>query len=47
VWCEHLSKIEQLCGTDVEADDNINELHGSRTKIPGKKSYQAALRGGI
>jgi hypothetical protein len=25
----------------------INEMHGSRSKIPGKKSRQAALRGGI
>jgi hypothetical protein len=26
---------------------NINEMHGSRSKIPSKKSCQAALRGGI
>jgi hypothetical protein len=25
----------------------INEIHGSRSKIPSKKSRQAALRGGI
>jgi hypothetical protein len=25
----------------------INELHGSRIKIPSKKSRQAALSGGI
>jgi hypothetical protein len=25
----------------------INEMHGSRSKIPSKKSRQAALRGGI
>jgi hypothetical protein len=25
----------------------INETHGSRSKIPSKKSSQAALRGGI
>jgi hypothetical protein len=25
----------------------INEIHGSRGKIPSKKSRQAALRGGI
>jgi hypothetical protein len=25
----------------------INEMHGSRSKIPNKKSRQAALRGGI
>jgi hypothetical protein len=25
----------------------INEMHGSRSKIPSKKSHQAALRGGI
>jgi hypothetical protein len=26
---------------------HINEMHGSRSKIPSKKSRQAALRGGI
>jgi hypothetical protein len=26
---------------------HINEMHGSRSKIHGKKSHQAALRGGI
>jgi hypothetical protein len=26
---------------------NINEMHGSRSKIPNKKSRQAALGGGI
>jgi hypothetical protein len=26
---------------------SINEMHGSRSKIPSKKSRQAALRGGI
>jgi hypothetical protein len=25
----------------------INEMYGSRSKIPSKKSRQAALRGGI
>jgi hypothetical protein len=25
----------------------VNEMHGSRRKIPSKKSGQAALRGGI
>jgi hypothetical protein len=25
----------------------INEMHGLRSKIPSKKSSQAALRGGI
>jgi hypothetical protein len=25
----------------------INEMHGSRSKIPSKKSRQGALRGGI
>jgi hypothetical protein len=25
----------------------IKEMHGSRSKIPSKKSRQAALRGGI
>jgi hypothetical protein len=25
----------------------VNEMHGSRNKIPSKKSRQAALRGGI
>jgi hypothetical protein len=25
----------------------INEMHGSRSKIPSKKSRQAGLRGGI
>jgi hypothetical protein len=25
----------------------INEMHGSKSKIPSKKSRQAALRGGI
>jgi hypothetical protein len=25
----------------------VNEMHGSRSKIPSKKSRQAALRGGI
>jgi hypothetical protein len=25
----------------------INEMHGSRSKIPSKKSRQAVLRGGI
>jgi hypothetical protein len=25
----------------------INEMHSSRSKIPSKKSRQAALRGGI
>jgi hypothetical protein len=25
----------------------IKKLHGSRTKIPSKKSHQAALSGGI
>jgi hypothetical protein len=26
---------------------SINEMHGSRSKIPSKKSRQSALRGGI
>jgi hypothetical protein len=26
---------------------HINEMHGSRRKIPSKKSRQAVLRGGI
>jgi hypothetical protein len=25
----------------------INKMHSSRSKIPSKKSHQAALRGGI
>jgi hypothetical protein len=25
----------------------INEMHGSRSKIPSKKSHQVALLGGI
>jgi hypothetical protein len=28
-------------------DAYINEMHGSRRKIPSKKSRQATLRGGI
>jgi hypothetical protein len=28
-------------------NNNINEMHGSISKIPSKKSRQAALRGGI
>jgi hypothetical protein len=31
----------------IPSKNSINEMHGSRSKIPSKKSRQAALRGGI
>jgi hypothetical protein len=36
-----------LCVAISDRHAYINEIHGSRSKIPGKKSRQAALRGGI
>jgi hypothetical protein len=36
-----------MIGVFVGFHAYINEMHGSRSKIPSKKSHQAALRGGI
>jgi hypothetical protein len=37
----------KILGVFVGFHAYINEMHGSRNKIPSKKSRQAALRGGI
>jgi hypothetical protein len=36
-----------MIGVFVGFHAYINEIHGSRSKIPSKKSRHAALRGGI
>jgi hypothetical protein len=36
-----------MIGVFVVFHAHINEMHGSRSKFPSKKSRQAAFRGGI